>query len=393
MSIVSDKYIAYFPKLSVTAQEKFTSTRVQNKQIPAVRFFFNCYKAFPCLLTCKQDANELFHISSILNYLQTEFQHNLMNDIVSQKFHIKSKQFYVTTRLSDLGNGIMVFVNNAHLVSDVDNPNNYHPDLSDDSFVVSKQITIYYLPDLDSQVQNIGKEFMKRSVCTSKLLKLHLIGSSPLTGYRLIHIKIKKPLIYDLALHYGQNFVNTHKCILNELNKKDGHGIVLLHGLPGSGKTHYIRYLLDEISSKKLVYLPPDMAKDLTKPALLTFLLQHPNAILIIEDAENIIRDRTEQISNMTQAVANLLNLSDGLLGDAIHMQIIATFNCDLRVIDKALLRKGRMIANYSFGKLDVDNAKILSEKLGFGVNNITTSMTLAEIYNQNKDDENDNIA
>ncbi|CAF1512383.1 unnamed protein product, partial [Adineta steineri] len=52
--------------------------------------------------------------------------------------------------------------------------------------------------------------------------------------------------------------------------------------------------------------------------------------------------------------------------------------------IDPALLRKGRLIANYEFNKLDLENSKILSEKLGFGTKNIIEPMTLAEIYNQN---------
>jgi SpoVK/Ycf46/Vps4 family AAA+-type ATPase len=116
--------------------------------------------------------------------------------------------------------------------------------------------------------------------------------------------------------------------------------------------------------------------------------LTHSNSILIIEDAENIIRDRNEITLDASQAVANLLNLSDGLLGDAMHMQIIATFNCNLGIIDKALLRKGRLIANYQFEKVDVNNAKILSEKLGFGKEHISTSMTLAEVYNQQKEDD-----
>jgi Ran GTPase-activating protein (RanGAP) involved in mRNA processing and transport len=84
-----------------------------------------------------------------------------------------------------------------------------------------------------------------------------------------------------------------------------------------------------------------------------------------------------------SQAVANLLNLSDGLLGDAMHQQIIATFNCDLQTVDSALLRKGRLIANYEFSKLDVESSKILSEKLGFKAADIQEPMSLAEIYNQ----------
>lgn len=134
------------------------------------------------------------------------------------------------------------------------------------------------------------------------------------------------------------------------------------------------------------------MAKDLSKPAFLAFLLGQPNSVLIIEDAENIIRDRNSLAFDATQAVANLLNLSDGLLGDAMHMQIIATFNCDLSAIDKALLRQGRLIANYEFGKLSVENAKILSDKLGFGTEHISGAMTLAEIYNQDNENESDEV-
>jgi len=78
-----------------------------------------------------------------------------------------------------------------------------------------------------------------------------------------------------------------------------------------------------------------------------------------------------------------LFDRSDGLLGDAMHQQIIATFNCDLTIIDPALLRKGRLIANYEFNKLDLESSKILSDKLGYGTEGITEPMTLAEIYNQ----------
>ena len=54
--------------------------------------------------------------------------------------------------------------------------------------------------------------------------------------YYLHGIKIKKPLITDLALHYGHSFVPTHEKIMKSLNKKESKGIVLLHGIPGSGK-------------------------------------------------------------------------------------------------------------------------------------------------------------
>ncbi|CAF4000714.1 unnamed protein product [Rotaria sp. Silwood1] len=71
-----------------------------------------------------------------------------------------------------------------------------------------------------------------------------------------------------------------------------------------------------------------------------------------------------------------------------MHQQIIATFNCDLQAVDSALLRKGRLIAKYEFGKLDVESSKILSEKLGFKTADIQAPMSLAEIYNQGGGEE-----
>ena len=66
-----------------------------------------------------------------------------------------------------------------------------------------------------------------------------------------------------------------------------------------------------------------------------------------------------------------------------MRQQIIATFNCDLTTIDPALLRKGRLIANHQFDKLDLESSRILSEKLGYGTDGVTEPMTLAEIFNQ----------
>lgn len=111
--------------------------------------------------------------------------------------------------------------------------------------------------------------------------------------------------------------------------------------------------------------------------------MQHPNSILIIEDAENIIRDRQQENFLPNQAVANLLNLSDGLLGDAMHQQIICTFNCDVKGIDPALLRDGRLVVQYKFDKLNAQHARRMCVEFGIpgGGEDIHESITLAEIY------------
>jgi len=125
------------------------------------------------------------------------------------------------------------------------------------------------------------------------------------------------------------------------------------------------------------------MASDISSPGLITILIQNPNSIFVIEDAENIIIDREK---NGSSPVSALLNISDGLLADCLNVQIICSFNTDLSKIDNALMRKGRLIAKYEFKELEVEKAQQLSNKLGFKTT-IDESMTLTNIYNQEEKD------
>jgi SpoVK/Ycf46/Vps4 family AAA+-type ATPase len=164
--------------------------------------------------------------------------------------------------------------------------------------------------------------------------------------------------------------------ILDRLNQEDGKGLVMLYGEPGTGKTSYIRRIINNVN-KRVLYLPPDMATELSNPGLLPFLTDIPNSLLIVEDAENVLIKRQGQHN---QAISNILNLSDGLFGDCLNIQILATFNTNLSNIDEALMRKGRLIAKYEFKKLSPDRVKKLTKKLGVKFDK--DSGTLAEIYN-----------
>ncbi len=195
-------------------------------------------------------------------------------------------------------------------------------------------------------------------------------------GLELKQLNIKKTDL-DIDLYYNDDFKPVDELIRARLNKQEDKGIILLHGLPGTGKTTYLRQMVGTIN-KKVLFISPSVADNLMNPEFLDLLIDHPNSVLVIEDAENIIMDRQ---FNSNSSVSNLLNLSDGIMSDCLNVQIICTFNNPLSMVDSALLRKGRLIARYEFGTLGELKAQRLSDSLGLN-QVIRKAMTLAEITN-----------
>lgn len=200
-------------------------------------------------------------------------------------------------------------------------------------------------------------------------------------GIETKSLVITKPKL-SISDNYNDDFKEIHETIIKRLSKTNDKGLVLLHGRAGTGKTSYIRYLASMVK-KQVIFLPPNMAGAITNPDLISILIDNPNSIFVIEDAENIVVNRE---MNGSSPVSALLNLSDGLLSDCLNIQIICSFNTDITKIDSALMRKGRLIAKYEFRELEVEKAQSLSHKLGF-TGSIDSPMTLTAIYNQDEKD------
>src|SRR5215831_7235967 len=223
------------------------------------------------------------------------------------------------------------------------------------------------------------KKFTERK--RRKPLEINLVvrdgGNLDLKPMEIKRVKL------DLGLFYNDDFKTVDELIRQRLNKKNDKGIVMLYGLPGTGKTTYLRYLIGKLK-KRVLFMSQNTAGNLADPGFLDMLVDNPNTVIIIEDAENIIMDRkTSQYS----PVASLLNISDGLLADFLNIQLVCTFNNSLTLVDSALMRKGRLIASYEFGKLSVSKAQRLSNHLGFDTI-IRQPMTLAEISNPHEKEQ-----
>ena len=182
---------------------------------------------------------------------------------------------------------------------------------------------------------------------------------------------------------YNDDFIEVSKRIeehlSNDSNSISRNGITLLQGDVGTGKTSYLRHLIRNLN-KKVIYLPPDLSPEISSPVFISFLMEHPDSILVIEDAETILKTRE---AGGNQAVSNILNMSDGILGDALSIQIICTFNAPIDDIDKALLREGRLIEIYNFGPLSEDKTKNLFTKVYGSGEPPKKKMTLAQIFNK----------
>jgi hypothetical protein len=183
----------------------------------------------------------------------------------------------------------------------------------------------------------------------------------------------------DLTLNYGEGFAKVSDLIVKRLNTDYDKGVILFHGEPGTGKTSYIKYLTSLVKDKEIIIIPPSMAESLSDPSMIPFLMEHKNAILIIEDGEKVISDR--EASGSSMGVSNILNLTDGILGDCLGIQIIITFNMKRERIDAALLRKGRLIAEHKFTALTVNETNRMLKHLGKDAES-NKGLTLAEIYN-----------
>lgn len=214
--------------------------------------------------------------------------------------------------------------------------------------------------------------------------KIHIVYKSDY-GFDKIAFDIKQVNV-NIDTHYNDDFKPISQDIIKNLNNKKQSGLFILDGIPGSGKTMFIRYLTSHIN-RNIIFISPDMVEYITDPSFIPFLMDNSDSVLIIEDAEPALQKRGS--GGRTGSISNILNLTDGLLSDCLNISIVATFNTNTKVLDDALLRKGRLINSYTFDKLNIEKSQQLLNELGHTIK-VTQPMTLADIYHYKDNNKND---
>jgi len=256
---------------------------------------------------------------------------------------------------------------------------------TDRFYVIMKNepVMIYYDYDTLNVVSHLGPEKIEEVV--KKYLsgynqdddnaKCYIMVKDPDLYLENFDIKLKGELDFDM---YNEGFDEVHNSIVKSL-REDENGLYLLYGKPGTGKSTYIRHIIKECGTEKMkfVYVPSSLFGDFTDPGILPFLLRHKGCVFIIEDCESLV---TVDGGGRSEGIADLLNMTDGLLADALNIKIICTFNTEYEKIDEALLRPGRCRCKYEFELLDKDRANKVAER--FGLAKVDDDVSLAELFN-----------
>lgn len=181
--------------------------------------------------------------------------------------------------------------------------------------------------------------------------------------------------------NYPSDVVRGLKHVVEDLQNPNPCGnITILEGEPGTGKTYFLRSLVNQLRDVRFVLMPANLVGQIFSPNFISSLSRVKEGqvtVLLIEDADFLLIARASD--NMSE-ISSLLNLGDGILGRVFDLRIICTTNIRTKEIDKAILRDGRLCKHIKFDHLDSDQASSIYYRLT-NDKKVIEPCTLASVY------------
>ena len=303
--------------------------------------FFAVFNEFPSLYTYKSDeahSSYYFDTKEILKDLKNLYGEDDVQLVVYTLFNLQT---------TEEETGLNIYLKKEGLFARIEKSPN--------------ETYILYRNGNETEVEKLTEEF-KKFYKKPTLPPNNVYTVAYENGFYLNKLPTKDFSELDILKHYNDDFALENEIIKKFVETEDESGLLILHGDKGTGKSTYIRHLISSNPEKKFVYIPANLVGILSQPNFSTFLMTLQNHIIILEDCEEAIKDR--KTNGTPAAVSLLLNLTDGLLSDGLGLKFICTFNDDVKNIDAALLRKGRLISKYEFKALCVEKANELLKTL-----------------------------
>ena len=150
--------------------------------------------------------------------------------------------------------------------------------------------------------------------------------------------------------------------------------ILLLIGPPGTGKTTFIRGLLQHTNSSAIVSYDANI---LEKDYVFADFIEGDKSVLVLEDADMFLKSRKEGNTMMHK----FLNVGDGLVTTRNKKLVFSTNLPSISDIDPALVRPGRCYDILHFGELNQTEAETLAKKSGVQLNGTRDKWSIADVF------------
>jgi hypothetical protein len=100
--------------------------------------------------------------------------------------------------------------------------------------------------------------------------------------------------------------------------------------------------------------------------------------MFVLEDCGELLR--ADALDRNGQALARLLNVADGVIGQGLRVIVCLTTNEDLRVLHPAVVRPGRCLASVEIGRFPADEARRWLTDAGLPEPRVTGERSLADL-------------